>query len=237
MTDVKELEKLEKIQEKIVKKKKAHTEKAKEKGDLKSIEKAQTEENEAIAVLEKIREDKRRAEAGSEKQENSSQAQSEKVMMEGEKILKTLKPSRWAYFWWYSIGVIWLIFVGLPNIIMGVVLMEYSSIAALFLVMLSLGIPVLIIVITELVRRGNTYYITDRRTIHDFRFLKRDFSSTSYDKIQDLRITQGIIERMVGIGTIHINTAGTTFIEIRFKGISNPFSVKRTIEERTMSQG
>ena len=111
MTDVKELEKLEKIQEKIVKKKKAHTEKAKEKGDLKSIEKAQTEENEAIAVLEKIREDKRRAEAGSEKQENSSQAQSEKVMMEGEKILKTLKPSRWAYFWWYLPGVIWLILV------------------------------------------------------------------------------------------------------------------------------
>lgn len=62
MTNVWELEKLEKIQEKIVKKKKAHTEKAKEKGDLKGIEKAQAEEDKAIAVLEKIREDKKRVE-------------------------------------------------------------------------------------------------------------------------------------------------------------------------------
>ena len=100
-----------------------------------------------------------------------------------------------------------------------------------------LGIPILIIVITELVRRGNTYYITDRRTLHEFTFLIREFSSASYDKIQDLHITQGIIERVVGIGTIHIDTAGTTFIEVRFKGVSNPVSVKRIIEERMMLHG
>lgn len=62
MTGVKELEKLEKIQEKKVKKKKAHTERAKEKGDSRGIEKAQAEEDKAIAVLERIRGDKRRAE-------------------------------------------------------------------------------------------------------------------------------------------------------------------------------
>jgi len=50
------LEKLEKKQEKIVKLKKTYTERAKEKGDSKSIEKAQTEEDEAIAVLERMHE-------------------------------------------------------------------------------------------------------------------------------------------------------------------------------------
>ena len=236
MMNIKDLERLEKKQEKIVEKKKELTEKAIEEGDLQGIEKAQAEEEKAIAVLEKIQEDKRRAEEGSIERKNISQAQSEKILMKDEKILKTLKPSRWAYFWWYSIGVIWLIFGGSPIIIMGVVLMEYSSIA-LLLIMLGLGIPVLIIVITELVRKGNTYYITDRRTIHEFTFLKRDFSSAAYDKIQDLHITQGIIERIVGIGTIHINTAGSTFIEVRFKGISDPISVKRVIEEIMMPQG
>ena len=63
MANVKELEKLEKKQEKTVRLKKAYTEKAKEKGDLKSIEKAQAEEDKAVAVLEKIRENKQRAEA------------------------------------------------------------------------------------------------------------------------------------------------------------------------------
>ena len=62
MTDVKELEKLEKKQEKKVRLKKAYTKKAKEKGNLKGIEKAKAKETEAIAVLEQIREDKSLAE-------------------------------------------------------------------------------------------------------------------------------------------------------------------------------
>ena len=62
MTTAKELEKLEKKQEKVVELKKAYTEKAKEKGDFKSIEKAQAEEDTAITILEKIREDKSCAE-------------------------------------------------------------------------------------------------------------------------------------------------------------------------------
>lgn len=62
MMNIKDLERLEKKQEKIVEKKKELTEKAIEEGDLQGIEKAQAEEDKEIAVLERIREDKRRAE-------------------------------------------------------------------------------------------------------------------------------------------------------------------------------
>jgi uncharacterized membrane protein YdbT with pleckstrin-like domain len=93
---------------------------------------------------------------------------------------------------------------------------------------------ILIIIFTELIRRANTFYITDKRVIREFTFLSRKISSTTYDKIQDIHMTQGITERIIGIGTIHINTAGTTFIGLIFKGISNPISVKRMIEEKTM---
>ena len=242
MSEISEIEKAEKIQEKIVKKKKAYTERAKEKGDSKNIEKAKEEEAEAIAVLEKIQEDKRRAEEGSIERKNISQAQSEKILMKDEKILKTLKPSRWSYLWWYPIGGIvgWLIFFLGSSSAMYFLFVEDLSTTLVLLTTLLFS-PILGILIglyiVELVRKGNTYYITDRRTIHEFTFLKRDFSSAAYDKIQDLHITQGIIERIVGIGTIHINTAGSTFIEVRFKGISDPISVKRVIEEIMMPQG
>ena len=59
MINIKDLERLEKKQEKIVEKKKAYTKRAEEKGDEKSIEKAKKEEAEAIAVLEKIRENEK----------------------------------------------------------------------------------------------------------------------------------------------------------------------------------
>lgn len=84
----------------------------------------------------------------------------------------------------------------------------------------------------ELVRRGNTYYITSKRLIHEYTFIVRKISYVTYDKIQDLHLTQSFLERIVGIGTIHVDTAGTTFIELIFKGISNPFSIKRLIEKR-----
>ena len=129
---------------------------------------------------------------------------------EGEKVLKTLKPSRWGYFWWYFLGVV--------------------------ITILMLPIGIIVIILTELIRRGHTFYITDKRVIHEFTFLLRKISSSAYDKIQDLHMSQGIIERMVGIGTIHIDTAGTTFIEIKFRGISNPVSVKRMIEEKMMEK-
>ena len=125
----------------------------------------------------------------------------------GEKIIKELKPSRLAYLSGYALGII-------------------------FLFMFFIGI--LIIILTELLRRANTYYITNKRVIHEFTFLSRKISSTSYDKIQDLHMSQNIIERIFGIGTIHINTAGTHFIEIRFRGVKEPVSIKRMIEEKIM---
>ena len=63
LQEVKRIEKAEKIQNKIVAKKKANTEKVKSKGDVGLRESAKAEEDAAIAVLERIREDKKRAEA------------------------------------------------------------------------------------------------------------------------------------------------------------------------------
>ena len=127
----------------------------------------------------------------------------------GEKIIKEIKPSRLYYFLDYVLGFI-LLFV--------------------------FFIGILLIILAELMRRANTYYITNKRIIHEFTFLSRKISSTTYNKIQDIHMTQNIIERIFGIGTIHLNTAGTHFIEIRFKGVKDPISVKRLLETYFMKK-
>lgn len=132
----------------------------------------------------------------------------------GEKIEKQFSPHPLAYFGHYVFGGI-------------------LTLATIFL----LGIPgIIYIVIVELIRRGNKYYITNERIIHEFTFLTRKISSALYNKIQDLYFTQGILGRIFGIGTIHINTAGTHLIEIKFKGIPNPMAVKRSIEHKMMKK-
>ncbi|MBU2639353.1 MAG: PH domain-containing protein [Nanoarchaeota archaeon] len=96
------------------------------------------------------------------------------------------------------------------------------------------GIP--LIVLSEFIRRGNKYYITDKRVIHEFTFLSRKTSSALHEKIQDVHFSQGLIQRMFGIGNIHINTAGSDMMELKFKGIQDPISIKRIIEEHMIKK-
>ena len=81
-------------------------------------------------------------------------------------------------------------------------------------------------------RRHFTYYITNKRLIHQFKFLIKRVSTTTYNKIQDLNLTQGIIGRIFSVGSIHINTAGSERYEVNFLGVKNPDSVKKVIEEQ-----
>lgn len=151
-----------------------------------------------------------------------------KGIHKGEKILKTLKPSRWAYFRGHFFGVLLLI-AGLIAIAMFAGIVNFIGIVVVVL-------AIIILIINEMIRKANTFYITNERLIHEFAFLSRKISSTTYDRIQDLHIIQSITDRIVGIGTIHINTAGTHFIEIKFFNISKPVAIKRFIEGKLIKK-
>ncbi len=132
----------------------------------------------------------------------------------GEKVEKVFSPHPMAYLGHYIFG----------------------GFLCLFTIFL-LAIPgITYIWIIEGIRRGNKYYITNKRVIHQFKFISRKTSSTIYNKLQDIHFTQGIIERIFGIGKIHLNTAGTNVVEIVFKGIKNPVGVKRIIEHHMMKK-
>jgi len=135
-------------------------------------------------------------------------------MHQGEKIEKEILPHPLAYLGHYILGG----FLGLFTIFL-------------------LAIPgIIYILIIEGIRRGNKYYITNKRVIHHFTFLSRKTSSAMYDKVQDVHFTQNLIERIFGIGKVYINTAGTHLVEIAFKGVQNPVNVKRIIEHQMMKK-
>ncbi len=127
----------------------------------------------------------------------------------GEKIEEQTMPDAWAYLNHWIVG-------------------GFLCIITLFL----FAIPgIIYIVIADQVRKGNKYYITNKRVIHEFTFLSRKVSGTFYDKIQDVHLTQNLIERMFNIGTIHINTAGSHNIEVVFKGVKHPRAIRKHIEK------
>ena len=138
-----------------------------------------------------------------------------------EKIIKVLKPSFWGYFWFYVFGLLLII---IPY-------KMYHDLAFFF------GpVGVIFILWTELRRRGTTYYISNKRLIYELKFITRNISSTVYPRIQDLRMTQGIIDRIVGTGKIWINTAGTVSVEMMWRGVTSPIDIKRLIESHMMGK-
>ncbi len=103
-------------------------------------------------------------------------------------------------------------------------------IAALFTAtIIGIVIAIPIVLITEFVRRGHTFVITDKRLLHRYKFLSKKSSSVYYAKVTDVHLTQGVMQRILGIGTVHINTAGTDATEMVYFGIKDPTKIKNVI--------
>ena len=75
------------------------------------------------------------------------------------------------------------------------------------------------------------YALTNKRIILSEGIFSEKFRSTVYNKITDLRLNQTMFDKVLNIGTIGIDTAGTDAIEIRFIGVRNPVYIQNKISE------
>ncbi|MBN2907052.1 MAG: PH domain-containing protein, partial [Rhodobacteraceae bacterium] len=73
--------------------------------------------------------------------------------------------------------------------------------------------------------------ITMRRGI-----VARDAVQIRYCDIRSIGLRQGILERLLNVGTLEFAAAGTDTVDIRFAGIARPASVRAFIE-RVMDEG
>src|SRR3989344_5130594 len=69
-------------------------------------------------------------------------------------------------------------------------------------------VGILIIIVGEITRRAETYYITDLGVSREYRFLSTSRQFAEYRRIQNVEVSQSLIENIFGIGNIHFDTAG-----------------------------
>ena len=112
-------------------------------------------------------------------------------------------------------------FYFLPFYLAGLVFMIVSFFfLSYFWILFMIGFFVL--VLGEVARRAETFYIFESGVAREYRLLStsRDFSS--YDKIQNIEVEQSFIDNILGIGSIYIDTAGSDKTEVIFQGVKNP---------------
>ena len=122
----------------------------------------------------------------------------------GEEIIKEVTLSRWGVWGYYLFAL---------------------------LTVVTIILPIILILIAEMTVKGTKYYITNKRVIYDFQFINKKRTSVKYSNIQDLEVNQGLFERMVGIGSINLNTSGSNGIELSIADVIEPYETKKLVDE------
>jgi len=130
-----------------------------------------------------------------------------------QKIIKEIRPHPLAYLFYYFAGGFVTVSIFWTN--------KYNFL-----------IGILIIIFTEIFRRAQTFRILETGVERGFKFLINLKIFADFDKIQDMSVEQGIIDRVLGIGKLKINTAGSPNSEIVFSGIKNPEEIEDLIRKK-----
>ena len=97
------------------------------------------------------------------------------------------------------------------------------------------GLGLIFILIAVFKRYGSEYTVTNKRVYSRYGLLSRRTSETTFDKITDSSLSQGVLGRLLSYGDLRINTAGSIYYEIVFKGVNDPKYVQAKV--RSVADG
>ena len=106
------------------------------------------------------------------------------------------------------------------------------AIAGFFVFQSLILIGILIVVLGELVRRAETFYVTADGVTQEYKFLSTSRKFAEYRRIQNIEVRQSLLENMFGIGNIHFDTAGMDKTEVNFHGVSDPYRIEKIVREK-----
>ena len=143
----------------------------------------------------------------------------------GEKVIFEGHPSWRAILGFYLKGVLVAVVVGV------IAKLISDSSATVFAVVLA------IIAITVLVgfikRVATTYTITDRRLNIKRGIISREIQETRLERVQNVNYGQSVYQRLVQIGDVDFDTAGSDDYNFVFAGVADPAEVVHKVDQAT----
>ncbi len=156
-------------------------------------------------------------------------------LLQNEKILKKRKPKWITYLWGYIFGIILIagaiaitIYFDSSNWKNKIGGIEIRYAATIGLILFGL----LTILLSELDRRKTTYYVTNQRVRKVKGVFSKKENNIPLNKVTNIKISQGIIERIFGYGDVSIDTAGED-ATIILDNLDDPRDIYNTLFEKT----
>jgi uncharacterized membrane protein YdbT with pleckstrin-like domain len=86
-------------------------------------------------------------------------------------------------------------------------------------------------------RRVSTLYlITNQRLRISRGVARRRVQETRLDRVQNVNFDQGVVDRVLRVGSVDFDTAGTDDSEFRFEWVNNPEGVVRAVNDAIHEQ-
>jgi uncharacterized membrane protein YdbT with pleckstrin-like domain len=143
-----------------------------------------------------------------------------------EHVLYEGRPSWRALLSFYITGVLAALGVG---VVIWLVASEAAGVAV------AVAIVVLTLLIGYLRRLFTKYLITNRRLRISRGIIRRNVQETRLERVQNVNYDQGVIDRLLRVGTVDFDTAGTDDSEFRFEWVNDPERVVRAVDHATSS--
>jgi uncharacterized membrane protein YdbT with pleckstrin-like domain len=94
-----------------------------------------------------------------------------------------------------------------------------------------LAAGVALVVLAGFIKRVATVYtITNQRLRIKRGIVARKVQQTRIDRVQNVNTNQGVLERVLRVGTVDFDTAGTDDSEFAFEGVSSPSRVVEAVD-------
>jgi len=157
-------------------------------------------------------------------------------LYQGEEITEQFSPSRTSVLLLDYLGSFAIIGVSIIAAAGVVAFLDTIPIVGDYIgstVIIALGLIVAVpgIVGAEIKVRANTYYLTNQRIVHEYKFLKYRSKIIKFDRITNLTTNRGLIDRLFKTGKIKIKTAGTDEAEMTIKKIKNHSNIEKEISK------
>src|SRR5687768_8155193 len=88
----------------------------------------------------------------------------------------------------------------------------------------------IVLLVGLLIRMGTTYTVTSHRLHIKRGIIARRTQEARLERVQNVNTDQGVLERILQIGTVDFDTAGTTDSDFSFRGVSQPEKVVSAVD-------
>ena len=152
-------------------------------------------------------------------------------LLDGETIVYRGKPSWRSRIGWY---IVWIGLALVPAALAGLVTaFDRTPWGGYWKwILVSLLLVLLVIAYDALKRHAVRYVVTNRRIQIRSGILSRREHSTHLDRVQNLNTNQSLIERILKVGTLDFDTAGSDVqeAEFRFVGVADPLGIVHQLQ-------